>query len=105
MRAVRFMLVVALVALASALEEQVVRRHGHLQEVPVRQLVGDRPAEVEVGFLAHRFADFERYLGADHPVTIAALGGREPEAAARAMLDSSVLADGAATPSASRPGN
>ncbi len=59
--------------------------------------VGDRPAEVEVGFLAHRFADFGRYLGADHPVTVAALGGLEPDAAARAMLENSVLADRAAT--------
>ena len=59
--------------------------------------VRDRPPEVEVGFLAHRFADFERYLGADHPVTQAALGGMEPEAAAQAMLESSVITSSEAT--------
>ncbi|MCK5483915.1 MAG: S46 family peptidase [Gemmatimonadetes bacterium] len=59
--------------------------------------VRDRAPEVEVGFLAHRLADFERYLGADHPVTQAALGELDPEAAARAMLESSVLDSGEAT--------
>jgi len=59
--------------------------------------VGDRPAALEVGFLAHRFADFERYLGPDHPVTRAALRGMSPEQAAESMLETSVLADGAAT--------
>mgnify|MGYP006926392272 CR=1 FL=1 len=47
--------------------------------------VRDRAPEVEVGFLTHRLADFERYLGADHPVTQAALGGLDPEAAARQL--------------------
>ena len=59
--------------------------------------VRDRAPEVEVGFLAHRLADFELYLGEDHPITQAALGGLDPEAAAWAMLESSVLGDGAAT--------
>jgi hypothetical protein len=59
--------------------------------------VRDRAPEVELGFLAHRFADFERYLGADHPITQAALRGMEPEAAARSMLESSVLVSGEAT--------
>ena len=59
--------------------------------------VRDRAPEVEVGFLAHRFADFERYLGADHPITQAALGGLDPEAAAHAMLENSVLGSGEAT--------
>ncbi len=59
--------------------------------------VPDRPAQVEVGFLAQRFADFQRFLGADHPITQAALGGLDPETAARAMLDASVLANRDAT--------
>ena len=59
--------------------------------------VGDRPAEVEVGFLANRFADFERYLGPDHAVTEAALRGMTPEASATMMLETSVLADRQAT--------
>ena len=59
--------------------------------------VRDRAPEVEVGFLAHRLADFERYLGADHPVTQAALGGLDPEAAARALLENSVLDSGEET--------
>ena len=59
--------------------------------------VRDRAPEVEVGFLAHRLADFELYLGADHPITQAALGGLDPEAAARAMLENSVLDSGEST--------
>ncbi|MGB5303317.1 MAG: S46 family peptidase [Gemmatimonadota bacterium] len=59
--------------------------------------VRDRAPEVEVGFLAYRLADFERYLGADHPITQAALGGLDPEAAAWAMLENSVLDSGEAT--------
>jgi hypothetical protein len=59
--------------------------------------VRDRAPEVELGFLAHRFADFVRYLGADHPITRAALRGMEPEAAARSMLENSVLVSGEAT--------
>jgi hypothetical protein len=55
--------------------------------------IADRPLELEVGFLAHRLADFERYLGVDHPLTVATLGGLDPEAAARAILESSVLYD------------
>jgi hypothetical protein len=59
--------------------------------------VGDRPSEVEVGFLANRFADFERYLGPEHPLTRAALQGMTPEASAATMLETSVLADRQAT--------
>jgi hypothetical protein len=59
--------------------------------------VRDRAPEVEVGFLAHRLADFERYLGADHPITQAALGGLDPETAARAMLENSVIDSGEET--------
>lgn len=59
--------------------------------------VPGRSSDLEVGFLSYRFADFERYLGPDHPITLAALRGQEPEAAARFMLENSVLADGDAT--------
>ncbi len=59
--------------------------------------VPDRAGEVEIGFLAQRFADFERYLGADHPITVAALGGLDADAAARAMLENSVLTSRQAT--------
>jgi hypothetical protein len=59
--------------------------------------VGDRPPELEVGFLTARFADFERYLGPDHSITRAALRGLEPAVAARAMLEVTVLDDRAAT--------
>ena len=72
-------------------EEEMEQLMAELRRVP------DRAAEVEVGFLAHRLADFELYLGADHPVTQAALGGLDPEAAARAMLENSVLDSGEAT--------
>jgi len=53
--------------------------------------IGDRAPGLEHGFLAHRFADFQRYLGNDHPVTQAALRGTDPEQAAWAMLEESVL--------------
>lgn len=72
-------------------EEEMEQLMTELRRVP------DRVPEVEIGFLAHRFADFERYLGADHPITQAALGGLDPEAAARAMLENSVIASGEAT--------
>ena len=72
-------------------EEEMEQLMTELRRVP------DRAPEVEVGFLAHRLADFERYLGADHPVTQAALGGLDPEAAARALLENSVLDSGEET--------
>jgi hypothetical protein len=72
-------------------EEEMEQLMTELRRVP------DRAPEVEVGFLAHRLADFERYLGVDHPVTQAALGGLDPEAAARALLENSVLDSGEET--------
>ncbi len=59
--------------------------------------ISDRAPGLEHGFLTHRFADFQRYLGNDHPVTQAALRGTEPEQAAWAMLEESVLASREAT--------
>jgi len=61
------------------------------------QRIDDRAPELEAGFLALRFADFERYLGPDHPITRAALRGMEPLPAAEAMLEESVLDSGQAT--------
>jgi hypothetical protein len=72
-------------------EEEMEQLMAELGRVP------DRPPEVEVGFLAQRFMDFQRYLGAAHPITQAALGGLDAQAAAQAMLQSSVLADGDVT--------
>ena len=54
--------------------------------------VPERAAGLEAGFLAQRFADFRTYLGADHPITRAALGGLEPEKAASYTLENSILA-------------
>lgn len=57
--------------------------------------IGDHPTGMERRLLALRLADFERFLGAQHPVTRTALQGRTAAAAAEAMLATSVLADSA----------
>jgi uncharacterized protein YecT (DUF1311 family) len=57
--------------------------------------VRDHPRELERGYLAVRFADFERYLGVGHEIARAALAGRTAQEAASALLESSVLADSA----------
>ncbi len=62
--------------------------------------IGDHPAGLEKRLLAARFADFERYFGPDHAITVAALQGAAPEAAASALLAASVLSDSAATAAA-----
>jgi hypothetical protein len=62
--------------------------------------IGDQPAELEERFLAARFADFARYFGPDHEITMAALQGATPEAAAAALLAASVLSDSAAAAAA-----
>jgi hypothetical protein len=54
--------------------------------------VGDLPEDLERRFLAARFADFQRYLGPDHPVTRAALVDGSPEASAAALLAHSAAA-------------
>jgi len=59
--------------------------------------IGDRPLQLEHGLLAARFADFQRALGANHPVTQVALGGKSPDSAAAAMLATSALADSTRT--------
>jgi hypothetical protein len=55
--------------------------------------IADVPPELEWRLLAARLADFRRYLGSDDPITRAALGDLEPEAAARALLGRSALAE------------
>jgi len=59
--------------------------------------IGDLPRPLEHRFLAERLADFERYFGADHPITRAALKDGTPEASSAALLGSSVLADSVKT--------
>ncbi|MEE9577621.1 MAG: S46 family peptidase [Gemmatimonadota bacterium] len=58
--------------------------------------IGDQPPELERRLLAARFTDFERYFGANHEITRAALQGVTPAEAADALLAGSVLADSAA---------
>ncbi len=62
--------------------------------------IGDHPAGIERRFLVLRLQDFQRFLGADHAVTRAALQGRSPEQAADALLRGSVLGDSARTAAA-----
>jgi hypothetical protein len=57
----------------------------------------DQPRHLEVAYLTARFTDIQRYLGEDHAITLAALQGRTPAAAAEALLMGSVLADSART--------
>lgn len=66
--------------------------------------VEDHPPALELGYLAARFSDFERYLGASHALTQAALQGRTPEEAARALLEGSVLGDSQRTTAAVEEG-
>jgi hypothetical protein len=54
--------------------------------------LGDHPPALEQRFLTARLADFERYLGADHPVARAALFDGSPEASAAALIAHSALA-------------
>jgi len=58
------------------------------------------PRGLDERYLAARFADFRAAYGPDHPLTVAALGGREPAAAAAALLDASVMDDSAAVAAA-----
>ena len=53
--------------------------------------IPDHPPELEWRLLTARFADLERYLGADHEITRAALGRSTPSAGATAMIEQSVL--------------
>ena len=64
-----------------------------LEQVKTQALgVEDHPGELEEAFLAERLRDFQRFLGPDHPVTDAALGGRSVEGATTNLLTRSALA-------------
>jgi hypothetical protein len=65
--------------------------------------IANVPADLERRLFAARLQDIRRYLGADDPLSRAALGGREPEDAAAAILSASVLADSARAASALLP--
>ena len=54
--------------------------------------IEDHPESLERAFLTARLADFQQYLGPDHPVTRAALVDGSPEASAAALLAHSALA-------------
>jgi len=62
--------------------------------------VETQAGEMEEAFLAERLRDFERFLGRDHPVTEAALGGRSVEGATTHLLTRSALATAEGTESA-----
>ncbi len=57
--------------------------------------IPDRPRQLELGLLAARLRDFQRYFGLDHPITRLALAGRAPEMAAAELLERSALGDSA----------
>jgi hypothetical protein len=59
--------------------------------------VSSHPRQLEVAYLTVRFTDFQRYLGDDHQITLAALQGRTPAEAVEALLAGSTLADSART--------
>ncbi len=54
--------------------------------------IDDHPRELEEGLLAERLADFQRYLGPDHPVTRSTLEGRSVEGATSHLLSQSLFA-------------
>ena len=60
--------------------------------VPV---AASQPPALEQALLAIRLREFGLHLGAEHPVTRAALAGRTPEDAAKTLLAGSVLGDSA----------
>jgi len=62
--------------------------------------IEDWPAQLELGYLEARFADFQHYLGADDGVTRAALRGATPAEAARALFGASALGDAGRTTAA-----
>jgi hypothetical protein len=54
--------------------------------------IRDLPNALEHGYLKVRFEDLQKYLGADHEMTRAALQGSAPAEAATALLEASALA-------------
>lgn len=65
----------------------------------------DHPVPLEQGYLAVRFADFQRYLGLDHEVTRMALEGRSPSDAAAALMERSALSSAERTAEAVESGS
>ena len=53
--------------------------------------VEQQPTMLQKELIAARMRDLVTYLGADDPLTVAALGGRSPEAAAAYVVNNSVL--------------
>lgn len=87
---------------------------GRQNGAPEEQLEGVREAYEEVAqqhpdldaaLLAARFRDLRDHLGADHPVVAGVLQGREPAAAARAVVEGSVLSDSARAVTAAASGS
>ncbi len=66
--------------------------------------IASHPEEMEEAFLAERLRDFERFLGRDHPVTSAALGGRSVEGATTHLLTRSALSSAESTEAALESG-
>ena len=66
--------------------EQVDQLRDQILDVP------SPPEEMDEAFLAERLRDFQRFLGPDHPVTEAALGGRSVEGATTNLMTRSLLA-------------
>jgi len=62
--------------------------------------IADKPADLERSLLRQRLSVFQRYLGANHPVTQLALQDGAPAATAAALLGSSALATAEATAAA-----
>ena len=66
--------------------------------------VGRQPLELQRRLLAARLEEFERCFGANSEIARQILAGRSPEAAARAILERSVLTDSAGAVSAMEGG-
>jgi len=65
----------------------------------------DHPALLEREYLEVRLSDVERYLGANHEITRAALQGRSPQDAAAVLLASSALSSAERTAEAVESGS
>jgi len=95
----------ALIAAQYVQAQQMGAEDAQLEEIKAAIVeVGAKPQELEEAFLAARLADFQRFLGPDHPVTEAALEGRSVEGATSHLLRESVLATPDATAEALEAG-
>ncbi|NBC17846.1 MAG: S46 family peptidase [Bacteroidetes bacterium] len=73
-------------AMAAGAKERAAEVKDNLLQIP------DQPPALERRLLTVRFEAFRDYFGPEHAITQAALQGRTPEAAAAAMLETSLLA-------------